>query len=249
MSGPSLVASWRRAQLAEVVWLDPDGRPDAATVVPLLQDGAPALALTYHRLEVARSLAASPAVCLAVATPSVAGGLQPVSATGHFELEEDPTGLRFQERLLDQELAKCPPSRRRADSLLLRREHWWFLPRLLLRASRLGATRTHPARDALAAVATEDGLHITTVDLDDEEGVTTPLPDGPAAILRHGARVPDLEHRWVSRWRGEVTHGCFTATMTEHFGSPARPQGVLGRWRDEVALERGCRTGLAAAGH
>jgi hypothetical protein len=244
--GASLVTSWRRAQLAELVWLGDDGRPDAATVVPLLLDSSPAVAMTYHRLVVARAIAGSSSVVLAVATPSVAGGSGPVTAAGRVVLEQDPTGARFEERLLDQELAKCPPSRRRAESLLLRREHWWYLPRLLLTATRLGPTRTHPARDALAAVATAAGLHVTTVDVDDDQ-VTSRLPDGPAVVLRHGARVPDLEHRWVSRWLGEVVGGRFAATMAEHLGSPTRPPGVVQRWREEVALERGCRAGLAAA--
>jgi hypothetical protein len=243
---PSLVGSWRRAQLAELVWLDDDGLPDAATVVPLVRDGAPAAAMTYHRLVVARAIAASPSVVLAVATPSVASGTEPVTATGRFDLEEDQTGARFEAELLEQELAKCPPSRRRAESLLLRREHWWFLPRLLLSARRLGPTRAHPARDALAAVATSAGLLVTTVEVDDDH-VTTPLPEGPAVVLRHGARVPDLEHRWSSRWRGQVVDGRFTPTMVEHVGSPTRPAGVLHRWREELALERGCRAGLAAA--
>jgi hypothetical protein len=243
-----LLETWRTAQLAELVWLTPDGAPDALAVVPLVRDGRPALALTYQQLQVAQQVAASRAVALAVTTPALARGAEPVTATARLDLEEDPTGRTFTEVLLPQELAKHPPSRRRADSLLLRREHWWYLPRLLLTGRDLGPNRSHRVGDALAAVSTIDGLHVTTVDLEGDR-LTSELPDGPAVVLRHGARTPDLDHRWSSRWRGTVRGGRFTSESVEHDGDPARPAGVLRRWRDEIALERGCRRGLTAAGH
>jgi hypothetical protein len=243
-----LLDSWRAAQLAELVWLAPDGGPAATVVVPLVRDGRPTLALTYQQLQLAKEVAASPAVVLAVTTPSVARGAEPVTASVRFDLDEDPTGRTFTELLLPQELAKHPPSRRRADSLLLRREHWWFLPRLLLTGRVLGPSEPHQLRDGLAAVATVDGLQLTTVELDGDQ-VAGELPDGPAVVLRHGARIPDLDHRWSSRWRGEVRGGRFVAASTEHAGDPTRPDGVFRRWRDEIALERECREGLIAAGH
>jgi hypothetical protein len=243
-----LLATWRAAQLAELVWETPTGLPAATVVVPLVRDGRPVLALTYQQVRLAEELAASPAVTLAVTTPSVARGAEPVTAPVRFDLDEDATGRTFTDLLLPQELAKHPPSRRRADSLLLRREHWWFLPRLLLTGRDLGPSTRHRVKDGLAAVATDDGLHVTTVELDGERVVDS-LPEGPAVVLRHGARVPDLDHRWSTTWRGQVRAGRFAAASTEHVGDPTRPAGVLRRWRDEVALERGCRAGLTAAGH
>jgi hypothetical protein len=238
--------AWRGAQLAEVAWLGADGRPHVEVVVPLLRDGQPALALTYDRHELAEALAHARRADLAVTTPSLAGGAAPTSAPARLRLLPDPTGERFSDDLLLQELAKHPPTRRRADSLLLRREHWWYLPRLLLTADELGAAAQHPEGDGLAAVAAAGELHVTTVQLAGGE-VTTRLPDGEATVLQHGARTPDLEHRWQVVRRGTVRQGRFVVRTVERTGDPDRPDGVWRRWRTERALERACRRELARA--
>jgi hypothetical protein len=246
-----LRASWRTGLLAELAWLGPDGAPQLSVVVPLVDAGQPAVALTYDRLAEAESIAAARQVVLAVATPPLARGAAPVAATAKVALTPDARGAAFEDRLLTQELAKHPPSRQRADSRLLRREHWWYLPRLLLRATTVGPTRQLAPGDALVAVVTDGELTVATVALDDPSSErpkpTSRLPDGPAVLLHHGAEVPDLDRRWERRWRGRVVGGELVVADAE--GHPGRrPSGVWRRWREEAAFERACRAGLRAAG-
>jgi hypothetical protein len=247
-----LLSSWRVAQLAELAWLGQDGAPRLAVVVPLVDDGRPALALTYDRLTDAESIAAARRIVLAVTTPLLANGATPVVAEAQLALTPDPRGVGFEDRLLAQELAKHPPSRQWADSRLLRREHWWYLPRLLLHASRLAPSRPLAAGDALAAVATGGRLAVAAVGLDDASSerprTTTPLPDGQAVLLRHGADVPDLDRRWERRWRGRVVDGELVVEATDALPRHRGRSGVWRRWREEAAYERACREGLRTVG-
>jgi hypothetical protein len=248
-----LVDGCARAQLAELVWLDAEGHPDWAVVVPFLLDGAPVVALTYDRLELARQVASSPQAALALATPAFLRGARATVVSGRPRLEEDPRGQRFRERLVDQELAKNPPARRLADSLLLQREHWWYLPRLLLTFEGEQAVQRIEAPGAVAAVAGPDGLVVDGCDLDDlgtrARIRRTLLPDGPAALLEHGGEVPELEFRWHRCLRGPLRGDELTVLERDEIGSPGKRPGVLARWREQRRLERGCRRGLRAAGH
>lgn len=248
-----LLAGCRRAQLAEVAWLDGAGRPDLTVAVPLVLDDAPTLALTYDRLELARAVAASGQVALTLATPALLRGATPVAATGHAVLEEDPRGERFREQLLDQELAKYPPARRFADSPLLQRENWWYLPRLVLRLTGLGGARTLDAPGTVAAVRDGDRLAVEGCDLDDLGDHArirrAELPDGPAALLEHGGEVPELEFRWHRRLRGDLLGGQLAVVERDEIPPPAGRPGVVTRWRDERRLGRACRLGLRRAGH
>ncbi|MFA9431305.1 hypothetical protein [Egicoccus sp. AB-alg2] len=250
MSRHQLVRGWRAAPFAEIAWLDPDGRPDAATVVPLVQRDHPVVALTYDRWDLAQRLAAAEAVLFAVTCPSLNQGRTPVSAWAHVSVHEDPRGQEFEEQFLAQELAKYPPSRRFADSALLRSEHRWYLPRILVRATRLEDVSTHPFRDALALSSAPGGARAFTADLAGEgvgARLVSSLPDGPVALLQHGADVPDLDRPWWRRWRGEVRDGVLQADAFDELRQELRPLGLWRRWRDQVHLERACKAGLRAA--
>jgi hypothetical protein len=249
VTGQTLLRSWRSAPLAEIAWLPPGGPPRIDVVVPLVAGERPALALTYDRLREARGLAAARRAVLAVhafAEPDV-----PL-VEAELSVSEDPTGDRFSERLLAQELAKHPPSRELADSLLQRSEHWWYLPRLLVTAHPRGEAVRQQRREALAAVRTADGLRLTSVDLGGSPRAPSPhpmLPDGPATILQHGATEPDLLGRWHRRWWGTMEAGRLLLDGWEEHGAPGARPGTWRRWRDEVALSRACRAGLREAGH
>lgn len=251
MSRHRLVSAWRAAPFGEVAWLDDHGRPDAATVVPLVHDDRPALALTFDRVDLGRRLAAADRVLFAVTSPALGGGRAPVSAWGHVSVHEDTAGHEFVERFLDQELAKHPPARRFADSPLLRREHPWYTPRILVRVTGVDDGVEHPLRDALAVTAIGGTGRADTVDLDGLDrhaGITSPLPDGPTVVLQHGADVPDLDRPWWRRWRGEVRDGVLHTELFDERVQHTEPLGVWRRWRDQVAFEKACRAGLREAG-
>lgn len=248
-----LLPAWRAAQLGEVAWIDPTGVPRAAAVVPLLSDGAPALALSYAELELGRSLATADRVTFCLAVPAVNGGTAPVAAAARIEVTEDPTGAAFvASPLLEQVLAKYPPDRRRLDSPLLRREHGWYLPRLLVRTVDLGPSFELGVGEALGVVPRTDGAPWVTQARDVSVGDGTArldVGDGPAVLLAHGADVPALEQPWHRRWSGAVRAGRFTAVERDEIAPSGRRPGLRERIQRARALERSCRDGLRSAGH
>lgn len=253
MPRDQLLEGCARAQLAELGWLDEAGRPDWTVVLPFVLDRAPVVALTYDRLPLARAVAASPQAALTLATPAFLRGARPAVLLGRMVLEEDPRGLTFRDRLLDQELAKHPPSRRLADSILLQREHWWYLSRLLLRFEGAQAARPLDAPGVVAAVAGEHGLEVAGCDVDDEGERArvrrATLPDGPAAVLEHGGEVPELEYRWHRCLRGQLHGEELTVTERDEIPPPDGRPGLMARWMGQRRLERRILAGLRSAGH
>jgi hypothetical protein len=246
-----LTDAWRRAQLAEVAWVDDRGDPRVDVVVPLLRDGVPALALGYDQLDLARGLAAAEQVTWAVTVPAVAAGAAPIAAAAHVEVAEDPRGEDFAATsLLDQLLAKHPPARRRLDSPLLRREHGWYLPRLLVRTIELGPSFALAPAEALAVAATGGAPWLGAArDLSLGEGTArVDLPDGSGVLLQHGADVPELETPWHRRWRGTVGAGVLRADERDEVAPARRRPNLRERIRAERRLELACRAGLREAG-
>jgi len=209
----------RRAGVAEVCWSDAHGSPRGMAVVPLNHEGRPALALYWSQWPQARELASCPRVAWLLSDRRMAQrGWQPVVGFGRMRLIADHDGSVFTESMLDQELRKHPPSRAFADSHLLRREHWWFLPRLILvleptEAHEIGE-RTDPATDGILTVSAADGaLAVDTVSLGTVPVDTVPVdavrldtvpvdtvrldtvPDGPIACISLGGQAPPLPGR------------------------------------------------------
>lgn len=263
----------RAAGVGELVWVAPDGVPRAYGVVPLLLDGRPAVALPWALEAVAREAAASPSVALVLAEPRMAGpGFTALAMVGAPELVADADGDLVVDRLLDEELRKHPPSRALADSPLLRREHWWYLPRLVLLLDAAAhvvplAPRRSPA-DATLAVAAPGGLAVATVTVEDWDadpvpvapvpapgGATEPaaprqpegrLPDGPAALVGQELSVPDVERWTVHVTRGSLTAGRLAVTERPATRALEPVPGLLARVRRQRALERGCVRALKA---
>ncbi|WP_052666422.1 hypothetical protein [Nitriliruptor alkaliphilus] len=248
-----LVAAWRGAQLAEVAWVTPAGTPRAAVVVPLLDEGLPALALPYAELDLATSLAEADRVTFSVAVPAVAGGASPVAAAARIAVTEDPRGEAFTgSPLLEQVLAKHPPSRRRLDSLLLRREHAWYVPRVLVRTTEIGPSFDLGVGEALGVAVSSDGGPWVALahDVAVADGTARlAVDDGPATVLAHGADVPDLDQPWHRRWTGTVRDLRFRADERDEVAPARRRASLRDRVRTERALERACRAGLRQAGH
>ena len=258
-AGPNITTSVRAAGLAELVWRSAvGGPPQALGVVPLLLGEQPAVALPWAYAEQARAAAASDAAVLALTEPRLAGpAWQPGAAAGRLRLVEDGDGALFTEHLLDQELRKHPPARALADSPLARREHWWYLPRLVLlleHARPVPLGRRAGPLDALLAVD-DAGLHVATVRVqgweDDPLRLSGPpcAARGPAALVGQEVSVPDAE-----RWTVHVTTGTYAdGAVTAVVPAPTRQlepvPGLLTRVRRQRDLERACLRALREAGH
>jgi hypothetical protein len=257
-----LLNAWRAAQVGELIWDTPDG-PDALPVVPLSDAGVPCVALPYASLARADALTAAGTAVACLSDPTLARGAGPMTAHVRVRRVDDLDGERFEtSQLLLQELAKHPPSRRRLDSILLRREHWWFLPRILLHLEVVGEPRPLTPTGALlgrrvsapgtTGAATVEVSAVTVSSRSSSEltleGAPTPS-GGPAVLLEHGAEPPDLERTWGTRTTGTLDGALLSVREVDRWGRQDRMPTLLQRIRDERALERACRSGLRASGH
>ena len=248
------------ATVAELVWLDDTGRPQAAPATPLLLGDQPAVAYPYALAAEARQLAAAPVAALVLSDPRMTGSdWQSLAITGRARLIEDRDGALFAAQLLRQELRKYPPARALADSIMLRRENWWYLPRLIVALEFTSATQVAARPDATAqllAVGTgERRLHVDTVRVDESVPdrlqlaslADRPLPDGPAILFGHDFAVPDLEVWTPWTTRGRLAGGVLAVDQRPERSTLAPIPGLWERLRRHRSLERGCRRGIAVA--
>lgn len=243
------------SSLSEVSWLA-HGRPQVRGAVTLLRGDAPALAYTYADAAVARAVAASPVVAVSFTEPrSTRTSFSPLLLRGRPRLEEDASGDLFVAELLEQELRRCPPARMLADSPLLRREHWWYLPRLLVTldvesAEPIGV-RAKP-RDHLLVVANSGRTDVHVAGVADQSDlsllldVVGPVRPGPAVLFGQDASFPDLE-RWSQwRYRGHWYGDEFAVQEAPSRVGLGPVPGLVQRWRRQRELERRCRRGIAS---
>ena len=255
-----LLTAWRAAQLGELVWDTPDG-PDAMPVVPLTDDGVACVALPYSELARADALAAAGSAVACIADTTLARGADTLSVRVRVRRIDDLDGEHFEtSQLLMQELAKHPPSRRRLDSILLRREHWWFLPRVLMHLEPVGDPQPLTPTGALLGVQGAQGpasLHVAAANIVSRDrdtltvdGAAGASSSGPAraVVLEHGAEPPDLERTWGTRTIGTITGSQLTVASVDRWGRADRMPTLIQRVRDEWALERACIAGLRASG-
>lgn len=255
-----LSASFASAAVAEVAYHERGAAIAMDVVLPLVWGGAPALALPYARRSLARALAACEVVVV-LSDPRLARkGWEPLAASVAFQVTADPEGTVFMdEGLLGQELVKHPPSRALADTPILRREHWWYLPRLLLRATHVGDLRPVGERavgDGVLACTREGVLVADSVSVEswDAEPVRVEplsgaaLADGepvPAALLGHEFSVPDREQSAQRLLAGTLRGAELRRELDRGDLELGRPPGLWTRLRRLRALERACRAELA----
>ncbi|MGY2065780.1 hypothetical protein [Blastococcus sp. SYSU DS0619] len=251
-------AALHAAGVAELLWRSPGGPPGAVGVVPLVLDGRPAVALPWAHAATARAAAAGDRATLVLSDPRLTGSRWvPLVATGRPALVEDGTGELFTRELLDQELRKHPPARALADSPMLRREHWWYLPRLVLSledAEVVAGGRRDGPLDAVLGV--DDGdLHLATVRV--TEWSADPLAlrggpegvSGPAVLVGQEVSVPDVERWTVHTTSGRYADGRVTGVRPAATRELEPVPGLLARIRRQRSLERACVRELRAAGH
>jgi hypothetical protein len=246
------------AGVAELVWPGGADPPSALGVVPLLVGSSPAVALPWAYEARARAVAAAGSAALVLSDPRLSGSAwQPLAAVGRVTLVEDGEAELFRARLLDQELRKHPPARVLAGSPLLRREHWWYLPRLVLllevQTVQPVAPRSGPHEAVLAV--DDGGLRLSTVRVADWDADPLPVaggpPDvrGPAVLVGQEVSVPDAE-----RWTVHATSGRYDSARLHDVRRPETRAlepvpGLRARVRRQRELERACVRALRAAGH
>jgi hypothetical protein len=239
------------SSVSELCWVAATGQPHVRGVVALVREGRPALAFTYADEAVAREVGGAPQVALAVTEPRSTGrAFEPLVLSGRPHLVEDPTGDVFVADLLTQELRRYPPARLLADSPLLMREHWWYLPRLVVELD-LESVQPVPPREephdhllvvtgGAGPVVRIAGVRSSTpgrLELDVPGPAVTP---GTAVLFGQDASFPDLELWSQWRWRGR-----YDGTGLDVEEAPVRPglgpaPGLVQRWRRQRSLERRC---------
>ena len=260
----------------ELCWVGADGTPAVEPVTPLWHDGAVWLALPYSRRREALAAAAAGDVALVLTASQDNSGQDrllraravlvatgPDGSTG----ATDPTDLLVR-GLLPQHLAKHPPSRALADSVMLRREHWWYVPRLLLRLEAAALT-TVPARpdprdswlqvsrrsDGTPAVTVLAAARVTAAG-GTGPGAHAVAPDAGArraadvpALLYACDTSPDQERVVEQRVPGRLVEGRFVpADGVPTLPPLPGPPGLLERWQRQRRLKAACVAGLREAG-
>lgn len=272
VSSAITLTALRGASIGVVAWVDPRHHENGAGqvrvrgVLPLVAADEPVLALPYESADAARSLgAASEALLIIRDARGTSAAYRPLTLRCRPRLVEDREGDVFVQHLLDQELRHYPPSRLLADSMVLRREHWWWLPRLMVHLEVLAEDTPLPRadeRDHLLVVGTSppEGAHHLAVGsarlralpaasdfprIEVTEGAPGP---GPAVLHGQDASFPDLERwgRWS--WRGHWDGVDLKVTdAPTQIGLPPTP-GLLTRWRRQRVLHRACFAGLSSVG-
>jgi hypothetical protein len=247
------------SSLGELCWVDAAGLPQVRGVVSLVREERPALAFTYADEPVARDVARAERVALALTeTRSTGREFRPMLLTGRPRLVEDPEGDLYLEDLVVQELRRYPPSRLLADSPLLMREHWWYLPRLVVEID-VDAVEPMPQREAThdhvlvvadgaAPVVRLAGIrqryeHRLEVDLEGR-----PAVPGPAVLFGQDASFPDLEQWSQWRYRGSWDGSGLAVEEAPARTGLGRAPGLVQRWRRQRDLERACVQALRRAG-
>lgn len=259
----TLRTSAETAAVAQLAYRGPDGTPRIEVLTPLLLRKEPVFALPYARADLARALEESPQVSLTFSDSRLARvGWSPLAVEGEVEVVPDPEGDLFLEEPLYWELRKYGPSRQLIGSLVLCRDNWWYVPRLILRFTETGtphpvARRTGPDHAVLAWRDRGD-IFSDTVRVDDrdsERPAVYPLshdgslPEGvPAALLQHDFSIPDMEQRAALLLTGTLSGGRLSVTRREGTPTLGKRPGIIARWRAQKDLERRCKAGLKSRG-
>jgi hypothetical protein len=256
---PAVAATAARAELG---WRDDEGALHATAVVPLVIDGAVSVALPFADTPLARRLARATSAVLVCSDPRMARrGWTPLAVPVRVTVTPDRTGKWTWSGALDQEVRKYPPSQLLIDTAIQRREHWWYVPRLIVRLDPVGPTTSMARRggpdDGVLITADGDGLGAWSVavdDWDDDRVAMTaldarhPFADHPgqaALLFTHDFAIPDQERAVAFAVRGRLEGRRLHVTAREGARQLA-PSRLVPRLRDHIRFSRACRQALAA---
>jgi hypothetical protein len=263
MAAGDILRSADMAAVAELSYIDPAGVPRAVSLVPLRLDNDVCFALPYSRAGLAQEIGRSPRALVSFTDSRLAyKGWQALAVSGSSKVFPDPDGELFIEKLLEQELRKHPPSRRLIDTFVMRRDYWWYVPRLIVRFSPQGRarelTRRQSPGSALLIWTLRSNLDLDVVEVDDWEGARVAVrsltgrdidaASGEALLFFHNFEVPERDRvAEYSAW-GRLERGAVKVSSrggTRDLGPPAT---LRERMRSLRELERLCRAGLRGAG-
>ncbi|HSK96756.1 MAG TPA: hypothetical protein VK891_09085 [Euzebyales bacterium] len=256
------MAAARLAACAELGWRDAQGALHAIAFTPLVIDGAVAAALPFDQAPVARLLEGASVAVLTLSDSRMAlrgwtSWAQPVGVDVSVDRDGDWTWTGA----LDQEVRKYPPSRLLIDTAIQRREHWWYVPRLVLRLRPRGAPTPIARRggpdDGVLFGDLGDGFTATSVAVDDwdadrvhltplEHTVRLGVRPAPALVMTHDFSIPDME-RW-ERYEVTGTRDGGWLRVAQRRGRPTLEPvpGLVRRLRLHWQRERACRHALAS---
>lgn len=251
-------AALRAAATAELCWVA-GGHPHSSPVVPLQVDGRPALAVPYVRAQWARDVAAQQEVVLTLSDPRLSGQRwKAVSLRARPRLVEDRGGDLFTDEMLEDELRKYPPSRALVDSILLRRENWWYVPRLVLyldvTETTLFVERFAPTTEMVLVTVDDGRPRVDAVRVTSSvasamalEALGTrdlPTDADEALLLAHDFTEPDMELWQTFEVRGPLVASSLRAETPSFAGVQGRMPRLTERLRRQRDLRRGCLAGL-----
>jgi hypothetical protein len=189
-------------------------------------------------------------------------GWQPLAADVRVDIVEDRDAHWVDEGWLDPLLRTDPRSRVRLDTPLLRREHWWYLPRWVVTVTAIErvwplARREGPQSGLLAwSHAGTVAAEVVTVDDWDDDPLAVHLlgaaggldrAAGAAALQACDVRTPDLDHTVALSVRGRLDASLLHVLAREGQAELGRPPSLLRRLAEARALERACRRAIDAA--
>jgi hypothetical protein len=257
-----IVTAAECAARAELGWRDASGDMHAIAFTPLVIDGTVAVALPFDRAATAHAIGAATEAVLVLSDSRMAWrGWSPWAQPVRPDVVADRKGDWTWTGALDQEVRKFPPSQLLIDTPIQRREHWWYVPRWIIRLRPAGAAASIARRggpdDAVLLAMTSGELTAQTVAVDDWHAHRvrlTALDSGaplertaptPALLFTHDFSIPTMDRLADSALAGTQQGTWFE--VTARHGSPAlgRPLGLIKRLSGHWHRERDCRRALA----